>query len=50
MQELLIEKVRHCEFLYNVHLEQYRDQNVRHAAWEEIGKELKLTGRDTNTR
>ncbi|XP_050421614.1 transcription factor Adf-1-like [Adelges cooleyi] len=44
MYELLIEKVRQHEVLYNVGSVNYRDQQIRQAAWEEIGKELKLPG------
>lgn len=43
-KELLIEKVRQYDFLYNQRSKNYRDQNMRHEAWEEIGKELKSTG------
>jgi hypothetical protein len=45
MNEQIIEKVRQYEFLYNQHLRNYRDQNMRQEAWEEIGKELKISGK-----
>ncbi|KAB0800405.1 hypothetical protein PPYR_06145 [Photinus pyralis] len=38
--QLLIEKVRRYEFLYNQHSSHYRDQNMRQEAWEEIAREL----------
>ncbi|BES89343.1 Hypothetical protein NTJ_02151 [Nesidiocoris tenuis] len=44
VEELLIEKVRHYVFLYDKTHEDYRDSNVRQAAWKEIGKELQMSG------
>ncbi|XP_012135376.1 uncharacterized protein LOC105661843 [Megachile rotundata] len=44
MEELLIEKVREREVLYNHGLPDYRDQHIRQAAWEEIGRELQIPG------
>ncbi|KAK4887396.1 hypothetical protein RN001_003667 [Aquatica leii] len=44
MNETLIEKVRNYEFLYNPHSRDYKDQTMRHEAWEEIGRELKIPG------
>nr|CAI5836616.1 unnamed protein product [Callosobruchus analis] len=43
MEELLIENVRKYEVLYNHSSRDYRDQRIRQEAWEEIGKELKIT-------
>ncbi|CAB0012517.1 unnamed protein product, partial [Nesidiocoris tenuis] len=43
VEELLIEKVRHYVFLYDKTHEDYRDSNVRQAAWKEIGKELQMS-------
>lgn len=45
MDEQLIEKVREHELLYNHSLQDYRDQEIRQSAWEEIGKELKISGK-----
>nr|CAD7398976.1 unnamed protein product [Timema poppensis] len=42
MEEMLIEKVRSRAFLYDVKSGDYRDQEMRTNAWEEIGKELKI--------
>jgi len=44
MDELLIEKVRDHEALYNHGSRDYRDQQQRQTAWEEIAKELKISG------
>lgn len=44
MDEVLIKKVREHEVLYNVGSSNYRDQRIRQTAWEEIGKELKISG------
>lgn len=44
MDELLIEKVREHEILYNHGLQDYRDQLIRQTAWNEIGKELQISG------
>nr|CAI5855432.1 unnamed protein product [Callosobruchus analis] len=43
MEELLIENVRKYEVLYNHSSRDYRDQRIRQEAWEEIGRELKIT-------
>lgn len=45
MEEKLIEQVRLHEILFNCKLASYRDQHVRQEAWEDIGKELKISGR-----
>lgn len=45
MEELLIEKVRQYEVLYNVKSSNYMDQRMRQEAWEEIGQELKIRGK-----
>lgn len=42
MEEFLIEKVREHEVLYNIKSCNYRDQDKRHEAWEEIGRDLKI--------
>lgn len=44
MDELLIEKVREHHVLYNNSYSDYRDKQIRTNAWEEIGKELKISG------
>jgi len=44
MDELLIKKVREHQVLYNHGSSDYRDQQIRLNAWEEIGKELNITG------
>lgn len=44
MDKLLIEKVREHKALYDIGSTDYRDQQIRQNAWEEIGKELKITG------
>ncbi|CAH1967666.1 unnamed protein product [Acanthoscelides obtectus] len=43
MAEKLIELVQQHEVLYNHSLLEYRDQNVRQQAWEEIGRHLRIT-------
>lgn len=45
MDEQLIEKVREHEVLYNHGSHEYRDQHIRQTAWEEIGKELQISGK-----
>lgn len=45
MYEQLIEKVRQYEFLYNPQFRNYRDQNMRYQAWEDIGQELHTSGK-----
>lgn len=45
MDEQLIEKVREHEVLYNHSSHEYRDQHIRQSAWEEIGKELNISGK-----
>ncbi|XP_076179460.1 XPG-like endonuclease isoform X3 [Ptiloglossa arizonensis] len=42
MEELLIEKVRMHEVLYNMKSPNYRDQNIRQAAWDDIGRDFKM--------
>lgn len=46
MEKILIEKVKQHEVLYNQVAPNYRDPNVRQEAWEEIGKELEITGKN----
>lgn len=43
--ESLIENVQIHPILYNLKLPQYRDHNMRQEAWEEIGKELNMPGK-----
>lgn len=45
MDEILIEKVRLHECLYNTRSYNYRDQNMRNQAWEEIAQELGIPGK-----
>lgn len=45
MEELLIEKVKLRELLFNTKCRDYRDQNKRCEAWEEIGRELNMSGK-----
>lgn len=45
MEKILIEKVREHEFLYNTVAPNYRDPIIRQEAWDEIGKQLKITGK-----
>lgn len=45
MDEQLIEKVREHEVVYNHSSHEYRDQHIRQSAWDEIGKELKISGK-----
>ena len=42
MEEILIEKVRQRNFLYDTKSPDCRDQHMRANAWEGIGKELKI--------
>jgi hypothetical protein len=42
MEEMLIEKVHQRTFLYDTKSPDYRDQQMRANAWEEIGKELNM--------
>ncbi|XP_054006235.1 uncharacterized protein LOC128891074 [Hylaeus anthracinus] len=42
MEELLIDKVRMHEVLYNMKSPNYRDQSIRQEAWEDIGRDLKM--------
>lgn len=42
-EENLIENVRAHTSLYDIFSEDYRDQNVRKEAWEEIGDALKIS-------
>lgn len=48
MDELLIEKVRKHEALYNPNCRDYRDKYVRQESWEVIGRELQISGRLVN--
>jgi hypothetical protein len=41
-EDMLIEKVRQRTFLYDTKPPDYRDQQMRANAWEEIWKELKI--------
>ncbi|KAF0714353.1 transcription factor Adf-1-like [Aphis craccivora] len=43
MEEMLIEKVREHNVLYDHGSSDYRDQHIRKNAWEEIGQELKIS-------
>jgi len=43
MEEMFIAKVHQWIFLYNTKSPDYRDQHMRASAWEEMGKELKIT-------
>ncbi|XP_012280431.1 uncharacterized protein LOC105699754 [Orussus abietinus] len=43
MEERIIAKVYEHEFLYNVRLSQYRDNQRRKEAWEQIGRELNVS-------
>lgn len=45
MDENLIEKVREHAVLYNHGLSEYRNQHIRQAAWEGIGRELEIPGK-----
>jgi len=44
-EELLIENVRENKSLYDVFSADYKDQNIRREAWEEIGKNLQMSGK-----
>lgn len=44
MEEILIEKVRAHKVLYDSGSHDYRDQQVRQTAWEEIGRDLRISG------
>lgn len=44
MEEMLIEKVREHNVLYDHGSSDYRYQHIRKNAWEEIGQELKISG------
>ncbi|GJQ82868.1 hypothetical protein Trydic_g2606 [Trypoxylus dichotomus] len=44
MEELLIEKVKQRELLFNTRSRDYKDQIKRCEAWEAIGKELNMSG------
>ncbi|XP_067001071.2 uncharacterized protein [Anabrus simplex] len=46
MEETLIELVRVHANLYDTGSINYRNQQMRHEAWEEIGKELKMTAQN----
>jgi hypothetical protein len=42
MEEMLIEKVRQRNFLYDTKSRDYRDQHMRGNEWEGIENELKI--------
>lgn len=42
MEEFLIQKVKQYQVLYNVKSCNYRDQNTRHEAWDQIGRDLNI--------
>lgn len=44
MEELLIGKVKQRELLFNTGCRDYKDQNKRCEAWEDIGRELNMSG------
>jgi len=44
MEEMLIEKVREHNALYDHGSPDYRDQQIRQNAREEIGQKLKISG------
>ncbi|KAK9737421.1 Alcohol dehydrogenase transcription factor Myb/SANT-like [Popillia japonica] len=44
MEELLIEQVKQRELLFNSRCRDYKDQNKRCEAWEEIGREMNMSG------
>lgn len=45
MEEILIEKVRQFEILYNVNHPQYKCHEKRLEAWQEIANEFGVTGK-----
>lgn len=45
MEEMLIEKVREHNVLYDHGSSDYRDQHIRKNEWEEIDQELKISGK-----
>lgn len=44
-EESLIEHVREHKSLYDVFCAEYKDQNIRKEAWEEIGTNLQMSGK-----
>ncbi|VVC24938.1 MADF domain [Cinara cedri] len=48
--EELIKKVREHGVLYDHGSHDYRDQHVRQTAWEEIGRELQISGNEAKLR
>jgi hypothetical protein len=44
MEEFLIEQVKQHEVLFDINSVKYRDQHVRNEAWEEIAREMNLSG------
>lgn len=46
-EDNLIENVRAHKSLYDVFSIDYKDQNIRKEAWEEIGRNLKMSGKKT---
>ena len=47
MEEILIEKVRQHELLYNVKLSDYRDQQARQKEWDDIARDLNMRGKSS---
>ncbi|KAK4881185.1 hypothetical protein RN001_004504 [Aquatica leii] len=43
MDKMLLEKIREYECLYNLQSPEYRYANARQTAWENIGKDLKIS-------
>ncbi|XP_050297683.1 uncharacterized protein LOC126737039 [Anthonomus grandis grandis] len=46
MEELLIEKVREHESLYNIECRNYKNKQIRQESWEEIGRDLNISATD----
>jgi len=44
-EELLIENVREHKSLYDIFSVDYKDNNIRKEAWEEIGANLQMSGK-----
>jgi hypothetical protein len=44
LEELLIELEKQHEVLFDINSVKYRDQHVRNEAWEEIAREMNLSG------
>lgn len=45
MESALIDQVKEHPCLFDIKSKYYRDQTMRQEAWEEIGKEINLTGK-----